>query len=493
MILDPEAGFIQFARERLGLTLQDHQRAQLRRTIDGACRHFGYPSPAHYLEALRRGPQSSPELDHLIAGITVAESYFFRDRAQHDFLRDRWLPRVIAAKRRSGDTTLRIWSAGCARGEEAYTLAMILQENLPAETEWNISIFGTDICTQALTQAIRGHFRPWSLRGLPPALLEKYFVADRDAFRIDAVLRRLVRFHPLNLATDLFPSDLTQIHDFDLIVCRNVFIYLSRDVIAAITAKFAACLAPDGILLLGASDPIETGGAPLTLDRDGEIHVLRRHDSTQAAVPTRATARVKPPPSTTTPAPTSSRPVAPPTAVPQDASAIASLLDQKCWDAALLAADTHLATFGEQALILEYRAKALAHLGRPHEAAEACARSLALSPTRSGMQFLHGLVLIELGRLNAAEAALHKALFLDRGLVEAHVQLGLLRLRAGHRRAGLQSLRNALALARDRDPEAHLAAIPDMTYGQFRQALERDMPFYAALGVRSDSKMEIAR
>lgn len=481
-----EAALCRLVADRYGILIRDHQRSDLFKAVERGRRHFQCPSLQAYCDLLHKAPPSSPELDFLVPALTVGETYFFRDQGQLDFIKDRWLPRLLASKRKGGDCTVRVWSAGCATGEEAYTLAILLQESLPANAGWRFQVIGTDINVRALAMAGRGRYRPWALRTLPPAMRARYFTPIGSEFRIAPQFRDFVRFGLANLTTGLLPPILDNALPFDLILCRNVFIYLTRDAIARTTAGFAAALAPGGVLMLGAADPMDLPACGLTLQQEEKTFLFTRADSPVAVAPL-------PPPLPRQPPrqrlqmsdrqPAAGRPVVTPGQPGRtaDLACVTSLLDQRQWSAALLAANAQTAAAGEQARLLECRAKALAHLGRHLEAAETCEQSLLLDRTRPEVHFLLGLVLVQLGRQEDAEQALRRALFLDHRFAEAHVQLGLLLLRTGRHGAGLHSLRTALDLARRQAPELPLKETSGLTYGDLATALEADMEIYAGM------------
>ena len=125
---------------------------------------------------------SAVDLEAFIAELTIGETYFFRHRAQFDALERTILPDLIA--RRSQERRLRIWSAGCATGEEPYSLAILLDRMLPDREAWSVMILGTDINRASLEQAQRGTYRSWSFRGVDQATQRRYFTRSGDERRI---------------------------------------------------------------------------------------------------------------------------------------------------------------------------------------------------------------------------------------------------------------------------------------------------------------------
>ncbi|MDP2833519.1 MAG: CheR family methyltransferase [Pseudomonadota bacterium] len=476
-------------RERTGIRILDHQMETLRRTVADGLSRFGHTEAADYLAGLRAARASSPEHEHLIAGITVGESYFFRDQAQMAWLREQWLPQLIARRRAENTLSLRIWSAGSSDGQELYSLAMLLAEQLPDLERWNLHLLGTDINAEALARALRGRYSEWSLRATPEAARQRHFRQERDrAWSISAALRGHVHFAYLNLSEDSFPSMLSETNALDLILCRNVFIYFDPAIVAEVMRKFHACLVPGGHLLLGASDLIDSGTLDgFSLHNLDNAFTLQSHAPAPAKVepaavePARADqrARPKPPPQAAPQVVSVSQPA--PTATAAAATSyedITRLLGREAWREALEAAASRQMRGDDSALLRQFRAKALANLGRTHEALEACDASLAREAGDKHSHFLRALILLELHRLPAAEESLRRTLFLDRYFVEAHYQLGLLQMRRGAHLGGLKSMKNALAIAERAQPDRRLHDAAGRDHERMAAILRHELRMY---------------
>jgi chemotaxis protein methyltransferase CheR len=201
-------------------------------------------------ELVRRLGRDDKLFDSLIADVTVGETHFFRHKAQLEAIRKIVFPSL--SKERSADHMYRIWSAGCATGEEAYTLAiMASEEGLARRT----SILATDISRPALSRAEAAEYSAWSFRGMDRSFIRNYFETKGACARVRGDIRDLVRFRPLNLALDDYPSPGTATADLDLILCRNVLIYFDSNAVSQAARRLYECLAPGGWLVLGPSDP----------------------------------------------------------------------------------------------------------------------------------------------------------------------------------------------------------------------------------------------
>lgn len=175
--------------------------------------------------------------------LTNGESYFWRDKGQFALLQREILPLLA----RQNSRELRLWSAGCSTGEEAYSLAMLCQEMFP-DNRPRVQIIGTDLNEAALEHARRGCYGQWSFRGVAPSLQARYFTRQGNSWHIKPELRAAVSFRRLNLCA---PRDEANLRDFDLILCRNVLIYLAPAAIDRAVALFRGALREGGFLMTG--------------------------------------------------------------------------------------------------------------------------------------------------------------------------------------------------------------------------------------------------
>lgn len=203
--------------------------------------------------------QRSQELDkewrELLASVTITETYFLRDQNQFALLKNQVLPDIIERKQRSTPLgqvpKLRVWSAGCSTGEEIYSIAILLEELKFPWDKWAVHLVGTDINYMALEAARQGRYSSWSFRQLDPELQKKYFKHWFQSWHLHGDICKRVVFQPGNLMHMDLPSWQQGLYDFDLIICRNVFIYFEFQAIAHILQKFYNTLAPQGYLLTG--------------------------------------------------------------------------------------------------------------------------------------------------------------------------------------------------------------------------------------------------
>ncbi len=220
------AGLADLLATRTGLAFAPDRRPGAETGIGRAMARAGETDAASYRRRVAREPDL---LDDLIVELTVGETYFFREPGQFEFLRRTALPEI---RRMRGDGhAIRAWSAGCASGEEAYSLAMLLdREGLAGP----IPVLATDISRAALDKARRASYTDWSLRGDDSAAARPYLRPEGGRHVVVEAIRRRVVFESLNLALDAYPSYATGTCGIDLILCRNVLIYLDPETVRAV-------------------------------------------------------------------------------------------------------------------------------------------------------------------------------------------------------------------------------------------------------------------
>lgn len=260
--------FIQLISAVTGLHIREEDKQHLRKKLHTRIKALKLSAPEQYYQLLKPSSvqsnsleQTSPstnrrerEWQELILLLTTGETYFFRDHGQISLLKNRILPELVNSKKYEAKRSLRIWSAGCSTGEEAYSLAILIQELIPEWNKWDILILGTDINSQSIEKAKRGIYDSWSFRMVEPKLKQRYFTQHRTAWKVDEQIRSIVKFEIRNLLNDSFPSSTSEIYNMDVILCRNVFIYFDFQTILVILKKLANTLNSGGYLIAGHSE-----------------------------------------------------------------------------------------------------------------------------------------------------------------------------------------------------------------------------------------------
>jgi chemotaxis protein methyltransferase CheR len=239
----------EFLRRSSGLVMESSKKYLVESRVMPIVRREKLSGLEELVAILQKG--QSPRLaKDVIEAMTINETYFFRDKSPFDQFRSFMLPSLLAA--RQGEKRLRIWSAAASTGQEAYSLAMILDEFAPRMPGWKVEIIGTDLSEQVLEKARKGIYSQFEVqRGLPAPMLLRHFNQIGDSWQISEAMRSKVSFRQLNLL-----SDFTSLGRFDIIFCRNVLIYFDAARKTDILARMTRILAPDGLLTLGASESL---------------------------------------------------------------------------------------------------------------------------------------------------------------------------------------------------------------------------------------------
>jgi chemotaxis protein methyltransferase CheR len=239
--------------ENTGISLDESKAYLLETRLGSLLRDTGaasfselfYRVKADSANALRR---------KIIDAITTNETSFFRDSAPFDLLRHKLIPELIDRRRKLGTRllTIRIWSAACSTGQEAYSIGIVLKELLGSFSGYDIRIFGTDISDKAVAAASYGHFSRLELeRGMTPDKVSRFFTPVADQWKIADEIRMLASFQTMNLLQPFnFPAP------FDIIFCRNVAIYFTEQDKTRLFRNLGRFMAPDGALVLGSTESL---------------------------------------------------------------------------------------------------------------------------------------------------------------------------------------------------------------------------------------------
>lgn len=254
---------------RTGVYIGDRKVYLLKRRIEQRLSALGLSSVREYLNYLKHWDESGKEFEELVSAITVNETYFFREFPQLQAFAEHCLPEIAEER---GTSRVRILSAGCSTGEEAYTLSIVCQEMLdPPHT---FSIDALDIDYHALEKARRGVYEERAVRDVPKVYLDKYFERTREGFVVKEAVRRFVTFRKINLNNR--EALLAVGRNFDFVFCRNVLIYFSDDSRRKVVETFYAMMNPGGYIFLGHSESMSRITSAFELQRMGGVLVYRK-------------------------------------------------------------------------------------------------------------------------------------------------------------------------------------------------------------------------
>ncbi len=441
-------------KQRTGLTPSDTRTADVLRALSGDADDPQLIQAR--LDALTTLPTTAPLWQQILAQVTVGETYFFRNGPHFNALERHILPPLIAARRRSGQRYLRIWSAGCATGEELYSVAMLLREMIPDVDDWSLTLLGTDINTEALAAAQRGVYRARAFRTeTRPLIRERWFrQAEDESYHLDPRVRAMAQFKPLNLREDDYPAYASNTMNHDIILCRNVSIYFSREQTQALVVRLHAALQSGGWLIVGHSEPqakvydaFETHilegatfyrkptlhqqlGVPLPRTMPPRIAEQPRVQRDQAATrnqPVVAPARHQPKP-TTMPTPTATH---------------------HLWE----------------------HARAAANAERWDEALALLADLETLDRLQVGIYYLRAMVWLHHGDLPRARESLRQAVYCDPQCALAHYSLGDLYRQQGQINEARRHWTQALKALDGQDPDAQVRLDEGLSVAALRELL----------------------
>jgi two-component system CheB/CheR fusion protein len=254
------ASLLQYLQTARGFDFHGYKPASLARRIRKRMAAVNAPSFAAYQDYLEVHPN---EFGTLFNTILINVTAFFRDPAAWDVIRSRAIPEILAAK--AADEPIRAWSAGCATGEEAYSIAMLLAEELgPDAFRERVKIYATDVDDEALNAARHAAYSERAIEAVPPELVDKYFERLDGLFFFRKDLRRSVIFGRHDLIND------APISRIDLLTCRNTLMYLNSETQARVLARLHFALNDGGFLLLGRAETLMAHGhtfMPIDLKR----------------------------------------------------------------------------------------------------------------------------------------------------------------------------------------------------------------------------------
>jgi chemotaxis protein methyltransferase CheR len=260
-----------------GLVFDDSRRDALAFCVGERIRTVGVETAAAYLDLIS-APTGEAERQALLDDVTIPETHFFRNPPQITALRRHVLPQLLKDAAERGDRRLRIWSAGCSTGEEAYTVAMLIRELLPLTHGWDIRIIATDISRRGLQTGTRGRYPERSLVMTEPDDANRWFIRDVDEgmYEVRPEVRELVEFRRHNLVTEGPPFEPGEV---DLVLCRNVTIYFDRSTTRALVGRLHSVLRDGGYLFLGHAETLWQVSDAFRLVSLGDAFIYRRDDT----------------------------------------------------------------------------------------------------------------------------------------------------------------------------------------------------------------------
>ena len=257
-------------RDKAGIVLGEDKLYLLESRLNPLAEKNAFRTISDLITALRK-VEWSPLHYQVIDAMTTNETYFFRDIAPFDALRDRLIPDLM--KKRAGERRLHMWCGAASTGQEPYTIMMTLREHFPSLQTWDVKLLATDLSSKVLARCKAGRYSQQEVeRGLPPALLSRYFTKVGSEWEAKDNIRTGIEFRELNLLDSWF-----NLGRFDIVFMRNVLIYFDVEIKRLLFGKIRKVLSPDGYMLLGGAESplnIDNGYVRYPFDRGGIYRLL---------------------------------------------------------------------------------------------------------------------------------------------------------------------------------------------------------------------------
>jgi len=496
--------FSRLAHTWFGLYFGERRRADLERGVKQAFAATTCQDLDEYYHLLQDGSRGRMARAQLVNALTVSETHFFRNEAQFDALIGHVLPQII--ERRRELRTLRIWSAGCASGEEPYSIAMLLRMLLPDVDDWSITILGTDVNTASLDRARRAVYSSWAFRETRAKHLRtRYFQPQGNHYELVPEIRNMVTFARLNLMEDPYPAYETNTTFMDLVLCRNVTIYFSEQVTKKVISSFYESLVDGGWLVVGHSEyALGTYRQFQTRSFDGAI--LYQRDATSSVQPRdwswwvgqpatpAAKASVKPP------AVSAAAPITVPARVPVEVppevpAPVSPAIEEEDQDPIETAQD--LLEYGHSERARDLLSKviaqdpsnaqacallgqAYANLGQWDDAKRWCQQAIKVDKLSLEAYYTLALVDQHQGELDAALDAMKKVVYIDRSSILGHFGLAGLYHNKQQFPMALKSLDNVYRLLAKRADEETVPGSGGITTVRLRETIVRQQQQWQA-------------
>lgn len=484
-----------FIAAHLGLHFPRQRWPELQRAVESAAQECGC---GRDLDAYVQGVLLSAASDHhlglLASHLTVGETYFFREKRSLQILEERIVPDLVRARAGSG-VPIRIWSAGCATGEEPYSVAIALNRLLADAPDPNVEILATDLNAKSLQKASAGTYGDWSFRDTALRLRRTYFeAAEGGRCTIVPAIRKMVRFAPLNLMDDAYPPLSNWTGGCDVIFCRNVLMYFTPQGMNKVIRRLYQSLATDGWLIVSPTEAscelfsefatVSFGDATFYRKSDHRksatclptIHFSPLLDDTTPVVPSPEwTARASEPAQIsfdeadqkTPEEETRSKNAAP---VPVYDQALA-LYEGKLYEDLERTILALPSSEGNRAPAIFLLARAYANQGKLALALHWCDRAIAADKMTARAYYLRAIILQEQGSVAEAAFAFKQTVYVEPQFVLGHFSLGKLALNHGKPGESEKHFENVRLLLSHYEPEDIVPESGGLTAGRLREMI----------------------
>lgn len=484
--------FAQYLEEGMGLHYTKDRWIELEKKMIPAYKQLGYNDLESCISKLLSKPINHEQITVLAFHLTIGETYFFRDLKRMEILEKHILPEII--QRHDQDKKLRILSAACCTGEEAYSIAIILDRLIPNRRDWDISIIGSDINKEFLNKAEIARYKKWSFRTMPHDVRARYFTAHKnETFTLIPHIKKMVTFCHFNLMEDNYISTF---QEMDLILCHNVLIYFSPKQINKTIHQLTQSLIPDGWLSISSIEtPFVNEPHLAARNYDGALF-FKKTDKAQAIKEEKIIAPPPKPKIVETPIPLRDdevllkvvfpdfiklqQPViefhfSKPQEIPakDDAAELnfEELYHNKQYRE-IISKLSPLQKDRSQVLLL---IRTYANLGELSEATTLCEDALKLDKLDADLHYLLATIRTSQGDIANAIKSLKSTLFLEPNYVAAHYLLGTLEKKEKNVKASIRSFKTALDLLEDFDSDEELLGAEELTASRAKDIIENSL------------------
>jgi len=434
--------------DKTGIVIKNNKLKYLVEEVQKILNKYEYEDINKYIKYLGASDVSDEKFNLLINSLKIDESYFFRSIEQINFIKNIYIPKLLEYKRKNNDNKVCFWSAGCSKGQEAYTLGMLFYDFISSINEvdkWDITIFGSDIDNKSLNIAKTGVYTKWSLRGVEDKYIEKYFIKDqKENYKVNLKIKKNIKFEKYNLINKSAP-DFLKDGKVDLILCRNVFIYFDKSIISNVVEKFSEILSDQGCLIIGDTEKID-------LNKKIKLKFAQNAKYTFYT------------------------------------SVNCTLFDE---------IKLNLIKSNRKYIVNSYKANKLlqkdnlsfsnnineeihhlANINKLDEALKLCNKQLVKNSLDQDLYLLQALIYFEQEKEDEFEKALRKALFLEPSNVVARYYLGIYLYQKGMKQKGISNLKIALSNAEKKDEGYKISLLKDVSYKEFISALKDEIKNY---------------
>jgi chemotaxis protein methyltransferase CheR len=475
----------------LGLHFPKERWLDLQRGVCGAAEECGCQHDLErYVHELLSPTLAQRKLEALASRLTISETYFFREKRSLEVFEIDIVPQLIRARSSLGKA-IRIWSAGCATGEEPYSAAIVLSKLMAGLAKWNIEILATDLNAKSLLKASEGIYGEWSFRGTPSWVRSAYFEkVEENRWAITPAIKKMVTFTQLNLMDDSYPAVLSGPNGLDVIFCRNVLMYLTPTGMRKVVQQFHRSLATDGWLIVSPTETSQGLFSEFATVSFGDVTFYRKsatHPPTTLGLAVYAAGRsgAQPPeriieafePTRTLSQPTihedshneaRQQNTAPPAVSYGQALA---LYEQGRYEEVERVIPGILSDGRDQASATLLLARACANQGKLAVALVLCDQAIAADKMEARAHYLRATILQEQGSLPEALLAFRQTIYAEPEFMLGHFALGSLALKQRRLKESEKHFANVALLLARYEPEDIVPESEGLSAGRLREMI----------------------